>query len=105
MLQTENNGVDILGDFQSFYTALLAVMATHEELCKLWNNHPQKIPFISTVLIHSAHEWVRVIRLLNGQNKNVVEAIVSDLTYGAVTNERHNLQRRCYLAARTAPSQ
>jgi hypothetical protein len=79
-----NVGGYTLGDFQLFYTALIAVMATHEQLCTLWKNDPSKIPFISTVLTHSPSEWGRVIRSLTNQSKGIVEAIIADLTYGAI---------------------
>jgi hypothetical protein len=79
-----NVGGYTLGDFQLFYTALIAVMATHEHLCELWKNDPRKIPFISTVVIHSPTEWMRLIRSLTNQSREIVETIIADLTYGAI---------------------
>lgn len=98
-----NVGGYTLGDFQLFYTALIALMATHEHLCAVWKNDPSKIPFISTVLIHSPSEWVRLIRSLTNQSREIVDTIIADLTYGAI--RKRNPMLSPFIPVNTAQTQ
>ncbi|MGH9515926.1 MAG: hypothetical protein ACRD3P_09650 [Terriglobales bacterium] len=71
-----------LGDFQRFYLALVSIMSTHEHLCLLWDDNPQRLPFDCCVLVHGSNEWVRLIAGLGTLNRDVVTTILGDLTFG-----------------------
>jgi hypothetical protein len=70
-----------LSTFKSLYVALLAICATHEILCHWWGKGRGKYPLNSAVIVREHADWVDTLSRLSGQHRDVVEAIVDDLTF------------------------
>lgn len=73
-----------LGEFQRFYLAMVSIMSTHEHLCLLWDDHPQRFPFDCCVLVHGSNEWTSLIAGLGALDKNRAAPILADLTFGRI---------------------
>ncbi len=76
-------GTYTLGDFRSFYSALLAVCAVHEHACFLRSQLTQRYPENSGVMIHRLQDWVKLLAKVSQLSKELVADMVGDLVFGA----------------------
>jgi hypothetical protein len=76
-------GAYTLGMFKSFYVALLTICATHEILGYWWGNGCGRYPLDSAVMVRTFGEWVGLLGQLSSLRQDVVETILSDLTFPA----------------------
>ena len=70
-----------LGEFKSFYAALLAVCATQEHLCFAWGRNTGSYPCESAVMIRSLEDWSLILAKLSGVPNTLCQAIIRDLTF------------------------
>ena len=70
-----------LGEFKSFYGALLAVCATQEHLCFAWGRNTGFYPNESVVMIRPLEDWSLTLAKLSGIPTTVCQAIIKDLTF------------------------
>jgi hypothetical protein len=77
-------GTYTLGDFKTFYAALLTICAAHEHLCFAWGKAQGLYPAQSGVMVRSASQWSSVLSRLSGLSEATCSAIVADLTFGRV---------------------
>jgi hypothetical protein len=80
-----------LDAFRKFYTALIATMSTHEHLCLLWDDKPERFPFVCSVLVQSSGDWARQIIGLTGLDGNTTRTILADLIFGTVQKKDFRL--------------
>jgi hypothetical protein len=73
-----------LGEFKTFYAALLTICAAHEHLCFAWGKAQQQYPLESALMVRSASNWSSVLSALSGLSETNCAAMVSDLTFGRV---------------------
>ena len=68
-----------LGQFRSFYVALLILCAIHDYLCYPFDKPGQPIPTSSLVMLRSRPAWATKIAEISGLSKQICEAIIHDL--------------------------
>jgi len=73
-----------LGEFKSFYIALLILCSIHEYICYPFDKPGQPIPASSLVMMKTRPVWTTKISEISGLPKAVCEAIISDLTLDPV---------------------
>jgi hypothetical protein len=71
-----------LGEFKTFYTALLAVCAAHEHLCYRWMQLGNGFPLESAVMIKRRRAWSRTLSNLAKISEQKCERMIDDLTLG-----------------------
>ncbi len=69
-----------LGEFKSFYIALLILCSIHEYICYPFDKPGQPIPTSSLVMLKTRSGWTVKLSRISGVHKAVCEAIISDLT-------------------------
>jgi hypothetical protein len=69
-----------LGEFKSFYIALLILCSIHEYICYPFDRPGQPIPISSLVMLKPRPGWTGELRQISGLTKGVCEAIITDLT-------------------------
>jgi hypothetical protein len=72
-----------LGEFRSFYAALLAVCAVHEHACFVRAQLTKMYPTNSGVIVKRRPEWVKVLSKVCHLSEQMVSDMVADLTFGA----------------------
>jgi hypothetical protein len=70
-----------LGEFKRFYSAFLALCATHEFLCFIWAKNHSVYPFDSAVLVRARSNWISTLAWLSGVSLEKCQHIVQDLTF------------------------
>ena len=73
-----------LGEFKSFYIALLIVCSIHEYICYPFDKPGQPVPTSSLVMVKTRPVWKAKLSQISGLSKTVCEAILSDLTLNPV---------------------
>ena len=73
-----------LGEFKSFYIALLILCSIHEYICYPFDKPGQPIPSSSLVMLKTRSVWTAKTSQISGLPKAVCEAIISDLTLDAM---------------------
>jgi hypothetical protein len=73
-----------LGEFKSFYIALLILCSIHEYICYPFDKPGQPIPVSSLVIVKTRAVWTANISQISGLPKAVCEAVISDLTLDPV---------------------
>jgi hypothetical protein len=73
-----------LGEFKSFYIALLILCSIHEYICYPFDKPGQPIPASSLVMLKTRSVWTAKLSQMSGLPKAVCEAIISDLTLDPV---------------------
>jgi hypothetical protein len=73
-----------LGQFKSFYIALLILCSIHEYICYPFDKPGQPIPASSLVMVKSRQAWVWELSAASGIPSSICEAIVADLTLNPV---------------------
>jgi hypothetical protein len=73
-----------LGEFKSFYIALLILCSIHEYICYPFDKPGQPIPISSLVMIKPRSAWVAKIGEISGLSKGTCDAIIADLTLDPV---------------------
>jgi hypothetical protein len=73
-----------LGEFKSFYIALLILCSIHEYICYPFDKPGQPIPVSSLVMVKTRAVWTAKISRISGLPKAVCEAVISDLTLDPV---------------------
>jgi hypothetical protein len=76
-------GTYSLGDFRSFFSALLAICAVHEHACFLRAQLTRNYPFNSAVMVRSREEWVKLLTKVSLLPRQRVDDILGDLIFGA----------------------
>jgi hypothetical protein len=74
-----------LGEFKSFYIALLVLCSIHEYICYPFDKPGQPIPYSSLVMVKSRSTWMAKLSTISRLPRPICEAIVSDLTLDPVT--------------------
>lgn len=70
-----------LDEFNTFYTALIALCAAHEFLCFRWSQISGTYPIESAVMVRPGSEWRDVLAAVSGIAPQTCEAMLSDLTF------------------------
>jgi hypothetical protein len=73
-----------LGEFKSFYIALLILCSIHEYICYPFDKPGQPIPESSLVMVKRRSVWTARLSQISGLPKATCEAIISDLTLDPV---------------------
>jgi len=73
-----------LGEFKSFYIALLILCSIHEYICYPFDKPGQPIPSSSLVMVKTRSVWAAKLSQISGLPKAVCEGIISDLTLDPV---------------------
>jgi len=73
-----------LGEFKSFYMALLILCSIHEYICYPFDKPGQPIPESSLVMVKKRSAWTARLSQISGVPKATCEAIISDLTLDPV---------------------
>jgi hypothetical protein len=73
-----------LGEFKSFYIALLVLCSIHEYICYPFDKPGQPVPASSLVMVKSRPVWTAELAQISGLPKAVCEAIIADLTLDPV---------------------
>lgn len=73
-----------LGEFKSFYIALLVLCSIHEYICYPFDKPGQPVPASSLVMVKTRPVWTATIGRISGLSKAVCEAIIADLTLDPV---------------------
>ena len=73
-----------LGEFKSFYVALLILCSIHEYICYPFDKPGQPIPISSLVMVKTRSAWTARLSQISRLRKAVCEAIISDLTLDPV---------------------
>jgi len=73
-----------LGEFKSFYIALLILCSIHEYICYPFNKPGQPIPISSLVMVKTRSVWTAKLSQISGLPRTVCETIISDLTLDPV---------------------
>ena len=76
-------GTYTVGQFRSFYSALLAVCAVHEHACFLRAQLTSQYPANSGVMVRRLERWVRLLSKISDLPEQIVADIVGDLVFGA----------------------
>jgi len=71
-----------MGEFRSFYAALLAVSSIHEHLCFRWSQMSGQYPVDSALLAKHRTDWIGDLAWISGLAPTLVDQILSDLTFG-----------------------
>lgn len=71
-----------LGEFASFYAALLAVCALHDHLCYLWGNHTSVYPADSALIVKQRSSWIDICSRLSSLSASTIDGMITDLSYG-----------------------
>jgi len=74
-----------LGEFKSFYIALLILCSIHEYVCYPFDKPGQPIPSSSLVMVKPRSVWAVKVAEISGLSKSTCEAIISDLILDPVT--------------------
>jgi hypothetical protein len=74
-------GAYTLGDFKSFYIALLTVCATREILCHWWGVQAHEYPLDTAVIVKDFEEWVHLLGRLSSLSNEAVATMLNDLTF------------------------
>jgi hypothetical protein len=70
-----------LGEFNTFYAALLAVGAAHEHLCWLWGRRQSEFPLKSATLVWTRPRWTSVLSSLSSIGEAKCSVMLSDLCF------------------------
>jgi len=73
-----------LGEFKSFYIALLVLCSIHEYICYPFDKPGQPVPASSLVMVKTRPVWTAELGQISGLPKAVCEAIIADLTLDPV---------------------
>jgi hypothetical protein len=73
-----------LGEFKSFYIALLILCSIHEYICYPFDKPGQPIPESSLVMVKRRSVWTARLSQISGLPRATCEAIISDLTLDPV---------------------
>jgi hypothetical protein len=73
-----------LGEFKSFYIALLVLCSIHEYICYPFDKPGQPVPASSLVMVKTRPVWTAELGQISGLPKGVCEAIIADLTLDPV---------------------
>jgi hypothetical protein len=73
-----------LGEFKSFYIALLVLCSIHEYICYPFDKPGQPVPASSLVMVKTRPVWTAELGRISGLPKAVCEAIIADLTLDPV---------------------
>jgi hypothetical protein len=68
-----------LGEFKSFYIALLILCSIHEYICYPFDKSGQPIPTSSLVMVKTRAAWIASLSRISGLEKSICERIISDL--------------------------
>jgi hypothetical protein len=68
-----------LGEFKSFYVALLILCSIHEYLCYPFDRPGQPIPVSSLVMVKPRSAWTATISDISGLPRDLCNRIISDL--------------------------
>jgi hypothetical protein len=68
-----------LGEFKSFYIALLILCSIHEYLCYPFDRPGEPIPVSSLVMVKPRTAWVATISEISGLSRSLCDRIISDL--------------------------
>lgn len=68
-----------LGEFKSFYIALLVLCSIHEYICYPFDKAGQPIPISSLVMVRARAAWIARLSQISGLQRSVCDAIISDL--------------------------
>lgn len=68
-----------LGEFKSFYIALLILCSIHEYVCYPFDKPGRPIPTSSLVMVKPHSVWVAKISEIAGLSKSICDAIIADL--------------------------
>jgi len=69
-----------LGEFKSFYIALLILCSIHEYLCYPFDRPGEPIPVSSLVMVKPRSAWAATISEISGLSKSLCDRAISDLT-------------------------
>ena len=73
-----------LGEFKSFYIALLILCSIHEYICYPFDKPGQPIPVSSLVMTKTRSSWTTRISQISGLPRAICETVISDLILDAV---------------------
>jgi hypothetical protein len=73
-----------LGEFKSFYIALLILCAIHEYVCYPFDKSGQPIPASSLVMVKTKAQWLTQLSQISALPGTTCEDIISDLTLNPV---------------------
>jgi hypothetical protein len=73
-----------LGEFKSFYIALLVLCSIHEYICYPFDKPGQPVPASSLVMVKTRPVWTAELGQISGLPKAVCDAIIADLTLDPV---------------------
>jgi len=68
-----------LGEFKSFYIALLILCSIHEYICYPFNKAGQPIPVSSLVMVKTRPAWAAKLSKISGLSKDLCATIIEDL--------------------------
>lgn len=73
-----------LGQFKSFYIALLVLCSIHEYICYPFDKPGQPIPASTLVMVKKRQAWTAELSRISGIPGTICEAIISDLTLNPI---------------------
>ena len=75
-------GTYTVGQFRSFYSALLAVCSVHEHACFLRAQLMSQYPANSGVMVQRRDRWVKLLSKISDLPEQIVSDIIGDLVFG-----------------------